>query len=129
MAFTESLLLRKGHFLSRKEGVYSRNTFFVLKQPRKKGTFFTFKKVGGGAHAPPPPPVPRPLRLITAYFARFLPYFAKMATHIYRAPSRDPRNEVGKIRSHCSAVSRALSLSSSAQSFEIKYSSSKTKIH
>jgi hypothetical protein len=30
MAFTESLLLRKGHFLSEKEGVYSRNTFFVL---------------------------------------------------------------------------------------------------
>ena len=32
-----------------KEGIHSRNTFFVV---QKKGTFLTFKKSGGRAHAP-----------------------------------------------------------------------------
>ena len=66
MAFTESLLLRKGHFLSRKRGRLFKKYFFRSLNggfnPRKKGTFFTLKK-SGGAQAPiaPPPPVPRPL--------------------------------------------------------------------
>jgi hypothetical protein len=64
MAFTESLLLRKGHFLSRKRGRLFKKYFFRSLngafKPRKKGTFFTFKK-SGGAHAPISPPVPRPL--------------------------------------------------------------------
>jgi hypothetical protein len=58
MAFTESLLLRKGHFLSRKRGrLFEKYIFRSLNgafKPRKKGTFFTFKKVGG--HMPPLPP-------------------------------------------------------------------------
>jgi hypothetical protein len=53
MAFTESLLLRKGHFLSRKRGRLFKKYFFRSLnwafKPRKKGTFFTFQKsVGGG---------------------------------------------------------------------------------
>ena len=58
---SESLLLRKGHFLSRKRGRLFKKYFFrslnwALK-PRKKGTFLTFKKSGGGgAHAPIAPP-------------------------------------------------------------------------
>jgi hypothetical protein len=82
MAFTESLLLRKGHFLSRKRGrLFEKYIFRSLNgafKPRKKGTFFTFKK-GGGAHAPiaPPPPVPRPLLLYfciraKTYITKFL---------------------------------------------------------
>jgi hypothetical protein len=55
MAFTESLLLRKGHFLSRKRGCLFKKYFFRSLngafKPRKKGTFFTFKK-SGGAQAP-----------------------------------------------------------------------------
>ena len=67
MAFTESLLLQKGHFLSRKRGCLFKKYFFHSLngafKPRKKGTFFTFKteKCGGGGtcpHCPPPPPPP-----------------------------------------------------------------------
>ena len=71
MAFTESLLLRKGHFLSRKRGRLFKKYFFRSLngafKPRKKGTFFTFKKSVGGGHRPPlpPPPVPRPLSTTT----------------------------------------------------------------
>ena len=61
MAFTESLLLRKGNFLSRKRGRLFKKYFFRSLngafKPRKKGTFFTFKKVWGGGtgpHCPPP---------------------------------------------------------------------------
>ena len=50
--------------LSRKRGRLFKKYFFRSLngafKPRKKGTFFTFKKVGG-AHAPIAPPVPRPL--------------------------------------------------------------------
>jgi hypothetical protein len=65
MAFTEPLLPRKGHFLSRKRGRLFKKYFFHYLngafKPRKKGTFFTFKK-SGGAHAPIAlSPVPRPL--------------------------------------------------------------------
>jgi hypothetical protein len=62
MAFIESLLLRKGHFLSRKRGRLFKKYFFRSLnafKPRKKGTFFTFKKTGGG-HRPPLPPPPPP---------------------------------------------------------------------
>ena len=56
MVFTESLLLRKGHFLSRKRGRLFKKYFFHSLngefKPRKKGTFFTFKKVGGGGTCP-----------------------------------------------------------------------------
>jgi hypothetical protein len=59
MAFTESLLLRKGHFLSRKRGRLFKKYFFHSLngafRPRKKGTFFTFKK-SGGAQVPIAPP-------------------------------------------------------------------------
>ena len=59
MAFTDSLLLQKGHFLSRKrERLFKKYFFRSLNgafKPRKKGTFFTFKK-GGGTHAHCPPP-------------------------------------------------------------------------
>jgi hypothetical protein len=52
----ESLLLRKGHFLSRKRGRLFKKYFFRSLngafKPRKKGTFFTFKKSGGGGHRP-----------------------------------------------------------------------------
>jgi hypothetical protein len=58
MGFTESLLLRKGHFLSRKKGRLFKKYFFRFLngafKPRKKGTFFTFKKSGG--HTSPLPP-------------------------------------------------------------------------
>ena len=74
MAFTESLLLRKGHFLSRKRGRLFKKYFFRFLngpfKPRKKGTFFTFKKSGGGTgpHCPPPPgsaaPAIRPMNVI-----------------------------------------------------------------
>jgi hypothetical protein len=60
MAFTESLLLRKGHLLFRKRGrLFKKYLFRSLNgafKPRKKGTFFTFKN-SGGAHAPIAPPV------------------------------------------------------------------------
>jgi hypothetical protein len=60
MAFTESLLLRKGHFLSIKRGRLFKKYFFRSLngafKPRKKGTFFTFKKSGGGGHRRPLPP-------------------------------------------------------------------------
>ena len=46
MAFTESLLLLKKYFFRSLNGAF---------KPRKKGTFFTFKK-SGGAHAPIAPP-------------------------------------------------------------------------
>ena len=66
MAFTESLLLRKGHFLSRKRGRLFKKYFFRSLngafKPRKKGTFFTFKK-SGGAQAPIAPTVRRPLAI------------------------------------------------------------------
>jgi hypothetical protein len=59
MAFTDSLQLRKGHFLSRKRGRLFKKYFFRSLngafKPRKKGTFLTFKK-SGGAHAPIAPP-------------------------------------------------------------------------
>jgi hypothetical protein len=59
MAFTESLLMRKGHFLSRKRGRLFKKYFFRSLngafKPSKKGTFFTFKK-SGGAQAPIAPP-------------------------------------------------------------------------
>jgi hypothetical protein len=59
-ACTESLLLRKGHFLSRKRGRLFKKYFFRSLngafKPRKKGTFFTFKKSVGGGHRPPLPP-------------------------------------------------------------------------
>jgi hypothetical protein len=60
MAFTESLLLQKGHFLSSKRGRSLQEYFFRslngALQPRKKGTFSLFEKVGGGhtPHCPPP---------------------------------------------------------------------------
>jgi hypothetical protein len=58
MTFTESLLLRKGHFLSRKSRRLFKKYFFRFLngafKPRKKGTFFTFKKSGG--HMPHLPP-------------------------------------------------------------------------
>jgi hypothetical protein len=62
MAFTESLLLRKGHFLSRKRGRLFKKYFFrslngAFKE--KRALFSLLKK--GGAHAPIAPPVPRPL--------------------------------------------------------------------
>ena len=65
MAFTESLLLRKGHFLSRKRGRLFKKYFFRSLngafKPRKRALFH-FKKKWGGAQAPiAPPPVPRPL--------------------------------------------------------------------
>ena len=79
MAFTESLLLRKGHFLSRKRGRLFKKYFFRSLngafKPRKKGTFFTFKK-SGGAQAPIAPPVPRPLAL-GLQFWRFLKQIRK----------------------------------------------------
>jgi hypothetical protein len=47
MAFTESLLLQKGHFLSNKRGRSFKKYFFRslngAHQPRKKGNFFHFK--------------------------------------------------------------------------------------
>ena len=68
MAFTESLLLRKGHFLSRKRGRLFKKYFFRSLngafKPRKKGTFFTFKKSGGGTGPHWPPPVPGPLSTV-----------------------------------------------------------------
>ena len=65
MAFIESSLLQKRHFLSSKRGRLFKKYFFSFCNwdtlAQKKGTFFTFKK-SGGAHAPiAPPPVPRPL--------------------------------------------------------------------
>jgi hypothetical protein len=51
MAFTESLLLRKGHFLSRKRGRLFKKYFF------RSLLFSLLKKVGGG-HMPPLPPPP-----------------------------------------------------------------------
>jgi hypothetical protein len=76
MAFTESLLLQKGHFLSSKRGRSLQEYFFRslngALQPRKKGTFSLFEKVGGGAHTPlPPPPVPRPLVTQQCWDIRF----------------------------------------------------------
>ena len=75
MAFTESLLLQKRHFLSSKRGrSFKKYKFHSLNralQPRKKGTFFTFKKCGRGAHAPHCLPVPRPLELIKISFILF----------------------------------------------------------
>jgi hypothetical protein len=54
------LLLRKGHFLSRKRGrLFKKYCFRSLNgafNPRKKGTFFTFKKSGAHASIAPPPP-------------------------------------------------------------------------
>ena len=68
MAFIESLLLQKRHFLSSKRGRLFKKYYFSFCNwgtlAQKKGTFFTFKKIGGGGgHMPPlpPPPVPRPL--------------------------------------------------------------------
>ena len=65
MAFIESLLLQKRHFLSNKRGRLFKKYFFSFCNwgtlAQKKGTFFTFKKVGGGHMPPLPPPVPRPL--------------------------------------------------------------------
>ena len=59
MAFIESLLLQKRHFLSSKRGRLFKKYFFSFCNwgtlAQKKGTFFTFKKSGGGT------PVPRPL--------------------------------------------------------------------
>jgi hypothetical protein len=62
MAFTESLLLQKGHFLASKRGRSFKKYIFrsVFKWgtlAQKKDTFFTFKKVEG--HMPPlhPPPL------------------------------------------------------------------------
>ena len=58
MAFTESLLLRKGHFLSRKRGRLFKKYFFRSLngafKPRKKGTISLLKKVG--EHMPQLPP-------------------------------------------------------------------------
>ena len=58
MAFTESLLLRKGHFLSRKRGRLFKKYFFRSLngafKPRKRALFSLLKKVGG--HMPPLPP-------------------------------------------------------------------------
>jgi hypothetical protein len=60
MAFTESLLLQKGHFLSRKRGRSFKKYFFRplngAFKPRKKGNFFTFKNSGWGGHMTPLPP-------------------------------------------------------------------------
>ena len=73
MAFTESLLLRKGHFLSRKRGRLFKKYFFRSLngafKPRKKGTFFTFKKSGGGTgpHCPPGSAVPGSRTAILAF--------------------------------------------------------------
>ena len=52
MAFTESLLLQKGYFLSIQELLFSFFKWGTL----TKGHFFTFKNVGGGEHMPPLPP-------------------------------------------------------------------------
>ena len=58
MAFIESLLLQKRHFLSSKRGRLFKKYFFSFCNwgtlAQKKGTFFTFKKSGG--HMPPLPP-------------------------------------------------------------------------
>ena len=59
MAFIESLLLQKRHFLSSKRGRLFKKYFFSFCNwgtlAQKKGTFFTFKKVGGTCpHCPPP---------------------------------------------------------------------------
>ena len=63
MAFIESLLLQKRHFLSSKRGRLFKKYFFSFCNwgtlAQKKGTFFTLKKSEG--HMPPLPPVPRPL--------------------------------------------------------------------
>ena len=60
MAFIESLLLQKRHFLSSKRGRLFKKYFFSFCNwgtlAQKKGTFFTFKKRGG--HMPPLPPPP-----------------------------------------------------------------------
>ena len=65
MAFIESLLLQKRHFLSSKRGRLFKKYFFSFCNwgtlAQKKGTFFTFKKSGGGTCPHCPPPVPRPL--------------------------------------------------------------------
>ena len=65
MAFIESLLLKKRHFLSSKRGRLFKKYFFSFCNwgtlAQKKGTFFTSKKVGGHMPPLPPPPVPRPL--------------------------------------------------------------------
>jgi hypothetical protein len=60
MAFTESLLLRKGHFLSRKRGrLFKKYSFRSLngafKRGREKRALFSLlKKVGGTCpHCPP----------------------------------------------------------------------------
>jgi hypothetical protein len=48
-----------GTFFPAKEGVHSRNTFFILYMGHfspEKGHFFTFEKSGGGGHIPPLPP-------------------------------------------------------------------------
>ena len=60
MAFIESLLLQKRHFLSSKRGRLFKKYFFSFCNwgtlAQKKGTFFTFKNSGGGTcpHCPPP---------------------------------------------------------------------------
>jgi hypothetical protein len=76
MAFTESLQLRKGHFLSRKRGRLFKKYFFRFLngpfKPRKKGTFFTFKKSGGGQVPPLPPRFRGPCTGFKGYLYKLL---------------------------------------------------------
>jgi hypothetical protein len=97
MAFTEPLLLRKGHFLSRKRGRLFKKYFFRSLngafKPRKKDTFFTFKK-SGGAQAPIAPPVPRPLDIVDFYpsITEELLLNALTFASQFRTPSRMSRS-------------------------------------
>jgi hypothetical protein len=76
MAFTEPLLPRKGHFLSRKRGRLFKKYFFHSLngafKPRKKGTFFTFKKSGGGTcpNCPPGSAAPGSRVMLWHYITR-----------------------------------------------------------
>jgi hypothetical protein len=69
MAFTQSLLLQKGHLLSSKRAFIQEILFSFIKwgtSPQKKGHFFNFLKKWGEPHCPPP--VPRPLWLTLDIF-------------------------------------------------------------
>ena len=60
MAFTESLLLQKGHFHSSERGCSFNKYFFVLKMwhfsPEKRALFSLLKKWGGGTFPIAPSP-------------------------------------------------------------------------
>jgi hypothetical protein len=89
MAFTESLLLRKGHFLSRKRGRLFKKYFFRSLngafKPKKRALFSLLKKVGG--HMPQLPPPPRfrgpcqPLTLTPNH--NFFNFFENLTSKIF----------------------------------------------